>query len=87
MMLVVDPYYFETFGIKVKEGKAFEPDNILDQRESIILNQAAVDYFGTVWLPKLWVLFWHVYCQLDELLDGSIRSGAALQRLGAGFIR
>ncbi len=45
-MLVVDPYYFETFNIKVKEGRAFEAESTLDQRESIIINQAAADYFG-----------------------------------------
>lgn len=45
-LLAVDPYYFNTFNIKVKEGRSFEPESGLDQRQSIILNQAAVDYFG-----------------------------------------
>jgi putative ABC transport system permease protein len=45
-LLVVDPYYFNTFGIDLVEGRAFEPNSTLDQRESIILNQAAADYFG-----------------------------------------
>lgn len=45
-LLAVDPYYFNTFNIKVKKGRGFEPENGLDQRQSIILNQAAVDYFG-----------------------------------------
>lgn len=45
-LLVVDPNYFNTFDIEVKEGRAFEPESTLDQRESIIINQAAADYFG-----------------------------------------
>lgn len=45
-LLAVDPYYFNTFNIKVKEGRSFEAESGLDQRQSIILNQAAVDYFG-----------------------------------------
>ena len=44
--LVVDPYYFETFDIEVIEGRPFGADNSLDKRQSVILNQAAVDYFG-----------------------------------------
>lgn len=44
--LGVDPYYLNTFGIKVTEGRAFDPDSPLDQRESIMLNRAAVNYFG-----------------------------------------
>ncbi|MDN5201953.1 ABC transporter permease [Fulvivirgaceae bacterium BMA10] len=45
-LLVVDPYYFNTFHIKMKEGRAFDPKSDLDKRQSIIVNQAAVDYFG-----------------------------------------
>ncbi len=44
--LAVDPHYFNTFEIKMKEGRAFEPDSPLDERESIIINQAAANYFG-----------------------------------------
>tara|TARA_R110001599_G_scaffold80918_2_gene218523 strand:- start:1889 stop:4573 length:2685 start_codon:yes stop_codon:yes gene_type:complete len=45
-LLVVDPYYISSFGIQMKEGRDFDPALDLDKRESIILNQAAVDYFG-----------------------------------------
>ena len=45
-VLFVDPYYFNTFDIKMLEGRAFEPESGLDKRQSIILNKAAVDYFG-----------------------------------------
>ncbi len=45
-LLVVDPLYFNTFGITVEEGRAFEKESTLDERESIIINQAAADYFG-----------------------------------------
>jgi len=47
-MLAVDPYYLSTFDIKIKEGRPFDPESGLDKRESIIVNQAAVDYFGLV---------------------------------------
>ena len=45
-LLAVDPYYLKTFNIRVKEGRTFDPNSGLDERQSIILNQAAVDYFG-----------------------------------------
>ena len=45
-LLVVDPYYISSFDIQMKEGRDFDPALDLDKRESIILNQAAVDYFG-----------------------------------------
>ncbi|MFT6828747.1 MAG: putative ABC transport system permease protein [Roseivirga sp.] len=45
-LLVVDPFYVPSFGIEIKEGRNFDPALDLDKRESIILNQAAVDYFG-----------------------------------------
>jgi len=45
-LLVVDPGYFKTFGITVKEGRAFELGSSLDERQSIIINQSAADYFG-----------------------------------------
>lgn len=45
-MLVVDPHYLNAFDIQVKEGRAFEEENGLDKREGIMLNQAAVEYFG-----------------------------------------
>jgi putative ABC transport system permease protein len=45
-MLIVDPYYFETFGIEVVQGRAMDPDNPADARQAIILNEAAVREFG-----------------------------------------
>ena len=45
-LLAVDPYYLNTFSIKVKEGRDFDPKSGLDKRQSIIVNQAAIDYFG-----------------------------------------
>ena len=45
-LLVVDPYYISSFDIQIKEGRDFDPALDLDKRESVILNQAAVDYFG-----------------------------------------
>ncbi|MEP1095948.1 MAG: ABC transporter permease [Cyclobacteriaceae bacterium] len=44
-MLVVDAAYMDAFGIKMKEGRSFEPDNGLDQRQSVIMNETAVRYF------------------------------------------
>lgn len=44
--LTVDTEYLEAFDIKMKEGRNFEVGNSLDQRQSIILNEAAVKYFG-----------------------------------------
>ncbi len=44
--LSVDANYLKSFGIKVKEGRDFEEGNGLDERQSIIINQAAADYFG-----------------------------------------
>ncbi|HNP18693.1 MAG TPA: ABC transporter permease [Fulvivirga sp.] len=45
-LLDVDPYYMNTFNIKIKSGRSFDPESGLDKRQSIILNQEAVDYFG-----------------------------------------
>ncbi len=45
-LLIVDPYYFQTFNIKMKEGRAFDPESALDQRQSVIINESAADYFG-----------------------------------------
>ena len=47
-LLAVDPYYLNTFKIHVKLGRGFEPGSSVDKKEGIILNQAAVDYFGLV---------------------------------------
>jgi len=44
--LKVDPEYFNTFDIKMVEGRAFEKENGLDERQSVIINQAAAQYFG-----------------------------------------
>jgi len=45
-LLVVDPFYISSFAMQIKEGRDFDPSLDLDKKESIILNQAAVDYFG-----------------------------------------
>jgi len=45
-MLIVDAAYMDAFGIKMKEGRSFELDNGLDQRQSVILNETAARYFG-----------------------------------------
>ncbi len=44
--LVVDAYYLPAFGIEMVEGRAFEPGNGLDERQSVILNGKAVELFG-----------------------------------------
>jgi len=44
--LVVDPYYFNTFKIKLEEGRGFDAENSSDKKNSIILNRRAVEYFG-----------------------------------------
>ncbi|MEQ9404892.1 MAG: ABC transporter permease [Cyclobacteriaceae bacterium] len=45
-LLVVDAAYLDAFGIKMKEGRPFEFENGLDQRQSVILNETAARYFG-----------------------------------------
>ncbi len=45
-MLCVDAHYLNAFNIKITEGRGFEEGNGLDQRQSIILNEAAVAHFG-----------------------------------------
>lgn len=45
-LLCVDPNYLDAFGINVSEGRGFEEGNGLDQRQSVILNKAAVEHFG-----------------------------------------
>ncbi len=47
-MVAVDPGYFQTFHIQVKEGRAFDPSSDSDKRQSIILNQAAVEHFELI---------------------------------------
>ena len=46
IFLITDPYYLSASGIKFKEGRDFDPESGLDSRQSVIVNQAAVDYFG-----------------------------------------
>ncbi|MEO9485076.1 MAG: ABC transporter permease [Ekhidna sp.] len=41
-LLVADAEYLELFNIKVKEGRLFEKDNTLDERQGVLLNPAAV---------------------------------------------
>ncbi len=45
-ILLVDPYYFETFNVDIAEGRKFEVGNTADEKQSIILNETAVKYFG-----------------------------------------
>ncbi len=45
-LLVADANYLDAFGIKIKEGRGFEEGNGLDLRQSVILNETAVRYFG-----------------------------------------
>ena len=45
-MLVVDANYFATFNLEMSAGRAFDPESEADQRQGVILNQAAADYFG-----------------------------------------
>ncbi len=45
-LLAADAYYFQTFDIKMRSGRIFDPESSLDKRESIIINQAAAEYFG-----------------------------------------
>lgn len=45
-ILAVDNNFINTFDIKINSGRNFSEKNTLDKRQSIILNQAAADYFG-----------------------------------------
>ncbi|GHE63804.1 ABC transporter permease [Roseivirga thermotolerans] len=45
-VLATDAHFVDGFNIAMKEGRAFDEDMEVDKRESIIINQAAVDYFG-----------------------------------------
>ena len=45
-LLTVDDQYLKTFKVHIKEGRGFDENLGLDKRKSIIVNQAAVDYFG-----------------------------------------
>jgi len=45
-LLITDPYYLSSFDIKITDGRNFDPSLEVDRREGIILNQAAVDFFG-----------------------------------------
>ncbi|MFH6985281.1 ABC transporter permease [Marinoscillum luteum] len=45
-MLAVDAEYLSAFDIGIVEGRDFEKGSGLDERQSILLNETAVDYFG-----------------------------------------
>ncbi len=45
-VLVADPAYFETFAIDVEKGRKFKAASDLDQRQSVIVNEKAANYFG-----------------------------------------
>jgi len=42
----VDYNYFKMMGVPIVKGRDFNRENALDEKEAIILNQAAVDYLG-----------------------------------------
>ncbi len=44
-LLVTDYNYLDAFGIEMAEGRGFEADNGMDQRQSVILNETAAKYF------------------------------------------
>lgn len=44
--LCVDANYLDAFEIKIIEGRGFEKDNGLDQRQGVIINEAAIAHFG-----------------------------------------
>ncbi len=45
-LLGTDADFVESFDLKVVEGRNFEPENTADQRQSILLNETAMAYFG-----------------------------------------
>ncbi len=45
-LLIADPYFIPSFNIKMSDGRNFETGNIADERQGVIINQAAADYFG-----------------------------------------
>jgi putative ABC transport system permease protein len=45
-LLVVEPGYIQTFGLSLKEGRSFREQDVSDSRRSILINEAAVDYFA-----------------------------------------
>lgn len=45
-LLGADASFVEAFDLKVIEGRNFEKDNTADERQSILLNETAVTYFG-----------------------------------------
>ncbi|WP_421874848.1 ABC transporter permease [Marinoscillum sp.] len=45
-LLGTDADFVESFDLKVVEGRNFESDNTADERQSILLNETAVKYFG-----------------------------------------
>ena len=45
-ILLADPQYFDTFQLTMAEGRVFDPNNEADTRQGIIVNEAAVRYFG-----------------------------------------
>ncbi|MHA7101454.1 ABC transporter permease [Roseivirga pacifica] len=45
-LLMVDPYYLDAFKIEMVEGVGFDPALDIHKTQGVILNQAAVEYFG-----------------------------------------
>ncbi len=44
-LLITDAYYNSSFGIELTEGRDFDPELEIDKTESIIINEAAAEYF------------------------------------------
>ncbi len=45
-LLITNPNYFRAFGIKMIDGRDFDPELETDKTQGVIINQAAVEYFG-----------------------------------------
>ncbi|MEP0366704.1 MAG: ABC transporter permease [Cyclobacteriaceae bacterium] len=45
-LLGTDDNYLKAFDIKIVDGRDFQPDNGLDERQSILINETAAAYFG-----------------------------------------
>lgn len=43
---ILDPNYLKAFGIKIAQGRDFDPSLETDKSQGVIINQAAVAYFG-----------------------------------------
>lgn len=44
--LIVDPFFLDAFNITMTRGEGFDSDSDFHKNQGVILNEAAVDYFG-----------------------------------------